>query len=248
MSEAHPGLCIADRYQLVLERIEIAAAKVGRIASEIRLAVVTKGQPIDRIDAVIDAGARILGENYFEEAVSKILRLERRANLEWHMIGHVQSRKAAGVVEHFNLVHSVDSVRLAQKLAQFAQVRDKQLPVYLQFNMSSEQSKYGFPAWDEAEWKNLLPGLRNILELGILDVKGLMTLPPYFDEPENARVYFRQLRKLRDYFRENLTRGMFTELSMGMSGDFEVAIEEGATIVRIGTAIMGERDQPVVQV
>lgn len=234
-------MSIVERFQDVLERIEKAAQKAGRRAEEISLVVVTKSQPEARIEQVVAAGAKALGENYLDEAVDKIEHFRQMMDIEWHMIGHVQSRKASGVVSYFNLVESVDSVKLARKLAQFAQVEGKVMPVYLQFNLSGESSKHGFAAWDERTWSSLLSEIKSILDMEALEVRGLMTLPPYFEQPEYARPYFIQLRRLRDYFRMNLQGVNLHELSMGMSGDFEVAIEEGATVVRIGTAIMGER-------
>jgi pyridoxal phosphate enzyme (YggS family) len=233
---------ITENYTLVSDRIEVAAASVGRTSDQIRLLVVTKGHPIEIIHQVIRAGAKSLGENYVEESLPKIATVGEASGVEWHMIGHVQSRKARKVCEHFDWVQSVDSLRLATRLDRFASETGKQLPILLECNVSGEETKYGWPAWNELEWNDLADEISPILELGNLSLRGLMTMPPFFSNPEQARPYFVRLHKLGDYFSVKFPDNDWRELSMGMSADYEIAVQEGATIVRIGTAILGKRN------
>ncbi|NPA27274.1 MAG: YggS family pyridoxal phosphate-dependent enzyme [Chloroflexi bacterium] len=236
---------IAERYHAVLERITRAAQRAGRDPREVRLVVVTKAQPLERVQAVLEAGARDLGENYPEEAVPKIQALRPSfPDARWHMIGHLQRRKAPLVVEHFAMMHSVDRVRIAERLDRLCAARDRTLPVLLEFNVGGEASKSGWPAWDEAQWPTLLPEIERVLALPRLQVQGLMTVPPWRPDPEDVRPFFQRLRRLRDFLARAFPRSSWEHLSMGMSHDFEVAIEEGATFVRIGTAILGPRPTP----
>lgn len=225
----------------VLERIRESALSVGRDPGAVRLLVVTKGHEIADVQEAIAAGASRLGENYVDEALEKMQDLPNRDAVEWHMIGHIQSRKARPVVENFYYVHSLDSLKLAERLDRFASELGRELPVLLECNVSGEGSKYGFEAWSEAQWQALAEQANRIAGLQNLEVKGLMTMPPYFDDPEEVRPYFQRLVQLRDYLQESLPHVSWTELSMGMSADYEVAVQEGATMVRIGTAIMGAR-------
>jgi pyridoxal phosphate enzyme (YggS family) len=157
------------------------------------------------------------------------------------MIGHVQSRKARLVAEHFDWLHSLDSVKLAGRLDRVCVELDRRLPVLLECNVSGEESKFGWPAWDENNWPELLEPVSAILAMPGLDVRGLMTMAPFLDEAEQARPFFRRLRLLLEYFTGQFPQARWEELSMGMSADFPVAVQEGATLVRVGTAIMGER-------
>ena len=232
---------ICSNIRQVQERIEAAANSVGRPPDTVALVAVTKGHPKEAIEAAFDAGVTRIGENYLEEAVSKMQAIPQRDRIEWHMIGHVQSRKAQGVCENFDWVHSVDRLKLASRLDRFAGERERTLPVLLECNVSGEESKFGFPAWDIEKWEALLPEFAQIANLPHLDVRGLMTMAPYLPDPEDSRPYFRRLRRLNEYLQGESTPGNWEELSMGMSGDFEIAIQEGATIVRVGTAIFGER-------
>lgn len=231
---------IADNYHRILDRIEAARRATSREPAEVRLVVVTKGHSLGAVSAVIDAGARCLGENYVEEALEKITAFSHQA-IEWRMIGHVQSRKAQQVVENFAFCDSVDSFKLAARMDRFAGQIGRRFTVLLECNVSGEESKFGFPAWDEAGWPALAGELSSVAALQNLEICGLMTMPPFFDEPERARPYFQRLRRLQAYLQERLPQVSWRELSMGMSGDFEAAIQEGATQVRIGTAIMGQR-------
>ncbi len=232
---------ISDNYQRVLDRIEAAANPVGRTQDQVRLVVVTKGHPLEIVQEAIAAGAKHLGENYVEEALPKIASVEKFSDLSWHMIGHVQSRKARRVCEHFDWVQTIDSLRLATRMDRFAGEMGKRVPILLECNVSGEETKFGWTAWNELEWEELAEEIEPILEMRNLEVSGLMTMAPFFPDAEQARPDFIRLRKLRDFLTARYPQSNWAELSMGMSGDYEVAIQEGATIVRIGTAILGER-------
>lgn len=232
---------IRDKYQYTLDQIGTAARKSNRDPNEIRLVVVTKSQPVEIARAAIAAGVQILGENYPEEGVMKIQSLAEQSGVEWHMIGHVQSRKARLVADHFALLHSLDSLKLAQRLDRFAGERDHVLPVLLEFNVGGEESKSGWDASEEARWNMLVPDVSAILDLPNLRVQGLMTMPPLETDPNEARRFFVGLRRLRDHLASQFPRADWHELSMGTSADYTVAVEEGATLVRVGTAIVGAR-------
>ncbi len=232
---------IRERYGRVLDAISVAARKSGRDPLTIRLVVVTKLQPIETVRAAIEAGAQILGENYAEEGTAKITALGPQTGVEWHMIGHVQSRKAGLVAQHFDLIHSLDSMRLAERLDRSAAEAGRELPALLEFNISGEKSKHGWAAADEAHWAELLPEISTVAALPHLKVRGLMTMPPLSTDPEAGRRHFQQLRRLRDFLAARVPTATWQELSMGTSADFAVAVEEGATLVRVGQAILGPR-------
>ena len=232
---------IRENYQHVLDQIANAARQSARDPNQIRLVVVTKTQPLQIMQAAIEAGVRILGENYPEEAASKIQSLGAQTGVEWHMIGHVQSRKARLVADHFALLHSLDSLKLARRLDRFVAERDRILPVLLEFNVGGEESKAGWEAADESQWETLLPDISSILDLPNLRLHGLMTMPPLETNPQDSRRFFQRLRQLRDWLGSRFPRADWRELSMGTSVDYPVAVEEGATLVRVGTAIVGAR-------
>ena len=213
----------------------------NRKPDDIRLVVVTKSQPIEIVQAAIEAGARVLGENYPEEGVAKIQSIPPQSGVEWHMIGHVQSRKARLVIDHFELLHSLDSLKLAQRLSRFAAERNRILPVLLEFNVGGEESKSGWDALNESQWELLHPEIHSLLELPSLSIHGLMTMPPLETDPDESRRFFQRLRLLRDHLASQFPRADWHELSMGTSADYAVAVEEGATLVRVGTAIVGAR-------
>jgi len=232
---------IHRRFNRVFERIQQAALKAQRDHKQIRLVVVTKGHPVEVARAAIESGARLLGENYPEEGVLKVRSLHEYRQVEWHMIGHVQSRKARLVSEHFASVHSLDSLKLAQKLDRAAAEFGRHLPVLIECNVSGEESKFGFPAWQEQTWSNLGSLLEPILQFENLVVSGLMTIAPFFAESKQARPYFNRLYRLSQFLSARYPGTNWTQLSMGMSADFEIAIQEGASLVRIGEAILGPR-------
>ncbi len=232
---------IRENYLHTLEKINNAALKSGRTPGDIRLVVVTKTQPVEIVQAAIEAGVRIFGENYPEEGVMKIQSVAEQSGVEWHMIGHVQSRKARLVADHFALLHSLDSLKLAQRLDRFAAEGNRLLPVLLEFNVGGEESKSGWSAADEMHWNALMPDIESIVELPNLSVHGLMTMPPLGIDAEESRRFFLRLRLLRDHLAARFPQAQWRELSMGTSADYEVAVEEGATLVRVGTAIVGAR-------
>ena len=210
----------------ILDRIRNAAARVGRDPATIRLVAVTKTVQVDNIREALACGIRHIGENRLQEAIPK------RASLQdvpatWHFIGHLQTNKARKVLEVFDWVQSVDRLELAEKLSAAA-VRP--LPILIEVKLHDEPSKSGVTV---SSLKDLVPSIRQLTNL---DLRGFMAIPPYFDDPERTRPYFRKLREVAADF------GL-PELSMGMSHDFEVAVEEGATMVRIGTALFGARQQ-----
>lgn len=232
---------IQANFQSVQDRIIQAAQSADRNPEKVRLMVVTKGHQLEIVQAVLAAGAHLLGENYVEEALVKMRALSTEPGIEWHMIGHVQSRKADLVSQFFSCVHSIDSIKLAKRLDHFASEQGRCLPVLLECNVSHEESKYGWAAWDESGWGALANEIKPILDLPALEVRGLMTMPPFSQNAEAPRPYFQKLRRLQAFLQDCFPQISWNELSMGMSGDFEVAVQEGATIVRIGTAILGER-------
>src|SRR5688572_14150284 len=232
---------IRENYFRTLNNIADAARKSNRNPNEVRLVVVTKSQPVEVAQAAIEAGVQILGENYPEEGVMKLQSLTGQSGVEWHMIGHVQSRKARLVADHFALLHSLDSLKLAQRLNRFASESDHILPVLLEFNVGGEESKSGWDASDESRWNMLLPDIAAILDLPNVRVHGLMTMPPLETDPEESRRFFLRLRLLRDHLAAQYPKADWRELSMGTSADYVVAVEEGATLVRVGTAIVGAR-------
>ena len=232
---------IRERYFQVLERIEQATQAAARPAGSTRLIVVTKTHPPESVQAVLEAGARDLGENYAEEAVAKVTAIGPVSGLRWHMIGHIQSRKANLIASHFNMAQTVDSLKLATRLDHFAAQSGRRLPVLLEVNVSGEESKFGYPAWDSANWDALRPEFEQIAALPNLEICGLMTMPPFADFPEASRPFFQRMRSLQAFLVKTLPHVAWRELSMGTSLDFPVAVEEGATLVRVGTAILGAR-------
>jgi pyridoxal phosphate enzyme (YggS family) len=237
---------LEDCLKSVQARIAAAAARSRRDPSEITLVAVSKTQPPKVIDAAYALGLRHFGENRVEEAEDKTDRLPD--DITWHMIGHIQSRKAKRVVPRFDFVHSVDSVRLARRLNRLCTDRSISLPVLLECNVSGEESKYGFSTsgWEPGTRLPgaLLAAVEEIAALPRLQVEGLMTMAPIVADPEEARPFFVQLRHLRDAFATAFPRTAWHHLSMGMTDDFEVAIEEGATLVRVGRAIFSPELPP----
>ncbi|MFV9505841.1 MAG: YggS family pyridoxal phosphate-dependent enzyme [Oscillochloridaceae bacterium umkhey_bin13] len=236
---------IAERLQQVRERINHAARQAGRDPATITLVAVTKTHPPELIAEVLQAGVLDCGENRVQEATSKIPALANQGwRPRWHLIGHLQRNKARPAADLFDLVHSVDSLRLAEVLAR--QVGpERRLPILLQVNVSGEASKDGFElpggTTNQAALDSFLPAVEAILALPSLEVRGLMTIAPFGDDPEQARPSFAALRALRDKLVRRYPTTGWNELSMGMTDDFEVAIAEGATLVRVGRAIFGER-------
>jgi len=233
-------MSVAENIARVRERIQAAAMRAGRDADDITLMAVSKTFPAHSIREAYEAGIRHFGENRVQEFAGKVKDLDDLGEARWHMIGHLQSNKATKASELFHAVDSVDSFKLAEKLNEAAIKANKTLAVLIEINVGGEEAKTGV-APGSPELDHLLSAAR---QLERLQVKGLMTIPPFFDEPEATRSYFRTLRELRDQIAaRNLPGIEMAALSMGMSHDFEVAIQEGSTCVRVGTAIFGERSR-----
>jgi pyridoxal phosphate enzyme (YggS family) len=231
-------MSIPENIATVREQIAQAAQHAGRRPDEVALMAVTKTHAPERIREAHAAGLRLFGENRVQEFVGKATALADLAGTEWHMIGHLQTNKAAKAAELFSAVDSVDSVKLAEKLDAGARRAGKRLTVLIEINIGGEAAKSGV-APDSPELQNLFLAAPR---LEALEFRGLMTVPPFTDDPESARPYFRQLRKLRDAIAaRNLAAVGMHVLSMGMSHDFPIAIEEGSTCVRVGTAIFRKR-------
>ena len=239
---------IAHNIATIRERIAAAAARAGRSPDEITLIAVTKTHSARLVDMALAAGVTDCGENRVQEAEEKI-ELLRDAPVRWHLIGHLQRNKAKRAASLFDLIHSLDSLKLAETLNRYVEeaslLGQRRLPVLLQVNVSGEATKEGFDlvggVTNQAALVSLIEVARQIVALPQLDVQGLMTVAPYADDPEDARPVFRALRELRDELARQIPEASWQHLSMGMTGDFEVAIEEGATLVRVGRAIFGER-------
>ncbi len=231
---------LTENLENILKRIQITAINCDRNAESVRLVAVTKTVPAHRVKDAIEAGATIFGENYVQEARDKIRELSAYP-VSWHFIGTLQSNKAKYVVKLFDLIHSVDSVKLAMEINKQAEKIGKIQEILIQVNVAGEPQKSGISPVKTLEMLKAVSKFKNI------SVKGFMTMPPYFNDPERARPFFKQLRQLRNKLQKELSdlssagHIRLDELSMGMTGDFEAAIHEGATLVRIGTAIFGER-------
>mgnify|MGYP005840178677 FL=1 len=234
-------MSLIENISNIFKRISHAAMRSGRNPEEVKLIAVTKTVDIDTIKDAIDAGLRIFGENRVQEASKKISNLKSLfsdlpSQIEWHLIGHLQRNKARYAVQLFDLIHSIDSISLAEELDKQAKRMNKIQKILMQVKLSEEETKQGILE------EELFPLILRVKDLGNLRLEGLMTMPPYLDDPQMIRPYFTRLREIRDRINSlGILSYPLQELSMGMSHDFEVAIEEGATMVRIGTAIFGTR-------
>jgi hypothetical protein len=226
---------ISENLALISRKIAEAAARAGRKPGEVRIVAAAKGQGREKIEEALAAGIKIIGHNYLQEAYKespgKFI-----SDVEFHMIGHLQKNKAGKAVELFNVVQTVDDAKLAEALNRRAEAAHRKMGVMIQMNLAGEEQKSGI---SENAVERLVVAIRDLPSLKLL---GMMTMPPFFDDPDRARPYFGRLRELRETLMGSgiLTQEM-SELSMGMSGDFEVAVEEGATLVRIGTVLFGPR-------
>ena len=236
-SDSDKVLSIADNVSRVRTRIRRAAERAGRDPASVRLVAASKTVDAARIRAAIAAGVTVLGENYLQETRQKLGQLGR-AGVEWHLIGPLQRNKVRYVFDLFDMMHSLDRLELAEEINRRAERLGRRLPVLLEVNVGGEASKSG---WSP---DGLLSAVRQLAALPNIQVRGLMTIPPPTPQPHEARPFFRQVRQLRDRLVQEGYEGMtFDELSMGMTADYEVAIEEGATLVRVGTAIFGPRPE-----
>jgi hypothetical protein len=226
---------IQSNLKKIHDDIHAAAQKSGQDASRVTLIAVSKKKPPEMIQQAIDAGQKDFGENYIQEAMEKIDLLGRKS-ATWHFIGHLQSNKAKFAVKYFDLIHTVDKVKLAKEINRQAQKTGKVQEILLQVNISQETTKSG------AKENEIVDIAKQVCRFDNLHVSGLMCMPPFFDDPEDARIYFKRLKQIsKDIEALNLPNTTMTHLSMGMSNDFPIAVEEGATLVRVGTAIFGAR-------
>lgn len=222
-------------YREVQENIKKACEKTGRNPEEVTLIAVSKTKPVEMLKEAYDAGARFFGENKVQEIQEKYDKLPE--DIQWHMIGHLQRNKIKYIVDKVSMIHSVDSLRLAEAIEAEAAKHQVKVPVLIEVNVAEEDSKFGLKTTE------VLPLLEQISEFSHLEVKGLMTIAPYVENPEDNREIFRQLKKLSvDIAAKNINNITMSVLSMGMTGDYEVAVQEGATMVRVGTGIFGERE------
>jgi len=247
VKRGNKGVSQAIRANLaqVEKRIAAACERSGRLREAVTLVAVTKTRTLDEIRAAYACGVRDLGENRIEELIPRAEALLDEFAADppcWHMIGHIQSRKAADVVGGADVVHSLDSIRLAERLDRFAAEAGRIVPVLIQLNVSGEASKEGFAAWADELLPDCLTALARLEAAPNLVVRGLMTMAPYAANPQETRPVFRRLRHLQGLLRGSLPFANWDELSMGMTNDYVVAIEEGATMVRVGRAIFGEDD------
>jgi len=226
------GLSVSENVTEVMERLRSAARKAGRDPSEITLVAVTKSVDVKEIREAISGGLRVFGENYIQEALEKVKKIRDKTK-KWHFIGHLQTNKARDAVRYFSCIHSIDSVKLLHQIEKEASKLQKQMDVLLEVNLGGEETKYGFA------FNQLQDGLEASKGLTWSGVRGFMIIPPFREDPEAARPYFRQLRELLQQKQPDFPT--LQELSMGMSHDYVVAVQEGATMVRIGTALFGER-------
>ena len=234
-------MSIAENIARLREEVASASHRMGLDASEVSLMAVTKTVPPNRIREAYEAGIRLFGENRVQEFAGKVEALSDLAGAEWHMIGHLQSNKSRVAAELFHAIDSVDSVRLLHRINSSASELGKKLPLLVEINMGGETAKSG-----------VAPGSRELEEIlnaaagcESVQIRGLMAVPPYSEDPERSRPFFREMRKLRDQIAARKLPAVHMEtLSIGMSHDFQVAVEEGSTCVRVGTAIFGERQKP----
>jgi pyridoxal phosphate enzyme (YggS family) len=230
---------ILERYKTVMDQVQTAVIKSNRNPANLQVVVVTKRQPIEKVMEVIRAGATILGENYPEEANKKILEMrEFSQKVQWHMIGHLQTRKVKFVASDFSMIHSIDRIEIAEELNTKL---THPLKALLEVNLSGEISKGGFMVGDQKAWPEFVNQLNKVNQLPNLEICGLMTMPPLTGDPESSRTIFKKCRELSEYVQKQTKNEQFNQLSMGTSVDFSVAIDEGATFIRIGEAIMGPR-------
>lgn len=226
---------ITENLEQVKKNIRDACLAAGRDPGEVTLIAVSKTKPTELLQEAYDAGARDFGENKVQEIMDKYPQLP--ANIRWHMIGHLQRNKVKYIVDKAAMIHSVDSFRLAQTIEQEAAKHEVQVPILLEVNVAEEESKFGL------KMDEVLPLIERIAEFPHIKVCGLMTIAPFVENAEENRMFFRQLKKLSvDIEAKNINNVSMSVLSMGMTGDYQVAVQEGATMVRVGTGIFGERN------
>ena len=226
---------LAENLKQVEDNIQTACEKCGRKREEVTLIAVSKTKPVSMLSEIYDCGIRDFGENKVQEITDKYPQLPD--DIQWHMIGHLQRNKVKYIVDKVAMIHSVDSLRLAQTIEQEAAKHDVCVPILLEVNVAQEETKFGLKT------EEVLPLVESIAEFPHIKIQGLMTIAPYVQNPEENRPIFRQLKKLSvDIAAKNINNVTMSVLSMGMTGDYQIAVQEGATMVRVGTGIFGERD------
>ncbi len=230
---------VAENYKYVLKKVEEACVRSGRDPKDVTLIAVSKTKPVEMIEEAMEAGARVFGENKVQELCDKYEQLPK--DLHWHLIGHLQRNKVKYIVDKAELIHSVDSLKLAEEISKEAVKKNVEVNILIEVNVAEEESKFGVSV-EEA------PALvEEIAKLSGIHIQGLMTIAPYTENPEENRPVFRTLKKLAvDIKKKNIDNVCMDVLSMGMTGDYQVAVEEGATLVRVGTGIFGERNYEVI--
>lgn len=232
--------CIAQNIKEVTGKMQTAAKNSGRDPKDVCLIAVSKTKPVSMLQEAYEAGMRDFGENKVQELVDKYEQLPK--DIRWHMIGHLQRNKVKYIIDKVYLIHSVDSLRLAEEISKEAVKRQLEVNILLEVNIAGEESKFGITPED------LIPLTEEIAKLPGIHIKGLMTVPPYVENPEENRRYFRALRQLCvDITRKNIDNVSMDVLSMGMTGDYEVAVQEGASYIRVGTGIFGERNYHIAK-
>lgn len=230
---------VAENYRHVLKKVEEACARSGRDPKDVTLIAVSKTKPIEMIEEAMEAGARVFGENKVQELCDKYEQLPK--DLHWHLIGHLQRNKVKYIVDKAELIHSVDSLKLAEEISKEALKKNVEVNILIEVNVAEEESKFGV----SVEETPVL--VEEIAKLPRIHIQGLMTIAPYTTDPEENRPVFRTLKKLAvDIKKKNIDNVCMDVLSMGMTGDYQVAVEEGATLVRVGTGIFGERNYEVI--
>ena len=230
---------VAENYRYVLKKVEEACARSGRDPKDVTLIAVSKTKPIEMIEEAMEAGARVFGENKVQELCDKYEQLPK--DLHWHLIGHLQRNKVKYIVDKAELIHSVDSLKLAEEISKEALKKNVEVNILIEVNVAEEESKFGVSV------EETLALVEEIAKLPGIHIQGLMTIAPYTTDPEENRPVFRTLKKLAvDIKKKNIDNVTMDVLSMGMTGDYQVAVEEGATLVRVGTGIFGERNYEVI--
>ena len=234
-------LTVRVNYLHLKDEIAKATIQCGRELSEISAVLVAKYQPAQKINAAIDAGACHFAENYPEKLIPKLPEIKESSLIKWHMIGHIQSRKTNIVMDHFDYVHSIDSLKIAQRLQRRGEETGRSQIVLVEVNLGQEETKNGYRVGNSEEYDIFISDILEISKLSMLSIRGLMTMPPITNDGEESRKYFIGLRRLLEKVNSENLNLQLTELSMGTSQDFRIAIEEGATMLRIGTLVFGER-------
>ena len=230
---------VAENYRYVLKKVEEACVRSGRDPKDVTLIAVSKTKPVEMIEEAMEAGARVFGENKVQELCDKYEQLPK--DLHWHLIGHLQRNKVKYIVDKAELIHSVDSLKLAEEISKEALKKNVEVNILIEVNVAEEESKFGVSV------EETLALVEEIAKLPGIHIQGLMTIAPYTTDPEENRPVFRTLKKLAvDIKKKNIDNVCMDVLSMGMTGDYQVAVEEGATLVRVGTGIFGERNYEVI--